>query len=583
MVINRGLVAISAEIKKRINAIVPSAYSTDTFVEIDKEMRDGENDLPVDQWRRYYVSMQDLDKGQFDGNYVYSQKDIGVSIHLFYSESGANRVIGTPDVDFDALALQDVDDVERALRGHIITDDGCSARLLFNRSSVTSDGIEAEIIIDFTMPVFLRGEAAIQDLFIGPNMMHTLNGGDKFYLVLRSDLACEVTVSSSPAGCVHLGSVMLGTGVPTVLEVTCTTANTYTFSVTSENGGSDTCEVQVYPASDFVLVGPDQAIPNDIWSVNLAVAASNNGIFPVTGSANLTLPETVTIVSNKGVIPVTITERGSHSVVVGGDTCTFTSVTPETKIPYYNNQYYQIDPVYNAGTGSGIFSGGAGDYAIVQTPDDNGDLFFTFAYRYKPIQNTSASGSLFAYIGAGSATNYSNWAVVNYTYLQRPSLHFRNYENTTNRAYYVTSLQTFNNWHDVVITYQYNVNTQTGILYIWTDGAQNPVGGAALGALDRIGLVYNEAMTKTKTFQMMPSGIGRFEFYDIYISNNYAWDSDDVSAFVAKSAIDPDHYTLYWPLQKNTDLPYLVDYDRKNNVPLYIPGPHPEIEWIPKP
>jgi hypothetical protein len=172
---------------------------------------------------------------------------------------------------------------------------------------------------------------------------------------------------------------------------------------------------------------------------------------------------------------------------------------------------------------------------------------------------------------------------VNYTYLQRPSLHFRNYENTTTRAYYVNSWQTFNNWHDVVITYQYNVNTQTGILYIWTDGVQNPVGGAALGSLDRIGWVYNEAITKTKTIQLMSSGIGRFEFYDIYISNNYAWNSDDVSAFSAKSAIDPDHYSLYWPLQKNTDLPYLVDYDRKNNVPLYIPGPHPEIEWVPKP
>jgi len=242
--INKGLVAIAAAIKQRINACVPSAYSTDTFVEIDKNMEQGENDTPVDQWRRYYVTMYDMDKGDFDGNYSYSNKTVQVTIHLLYSEAGMNRVIGSPDVDFMSLVHQDADDVENAVRGHIVTDDGSTARLLFQRSSINSDGIEADVSIDFEMPVFLKGTAPVQNLFIGPNMAHSLNEGTKFYLVLVSDLACSVSLVSSPAGCTHDASITLGSGTPQIVEVTCSSANTYTFSISSENGGSDSCIVK---------------------------------------------------------------------------------------------------------------------------------------------------------------------------------------------------------------------------------------------------------------------------------------------------------------------------------------------------
>lgn len=582
MVIQRGLVAIANEIKQRINACVPTAYSTDTFVEIDKDMREGENDLPVDQWRRYYVTMRDMDKGSFDGNYVYSNKVVGVTVHMLYSESGANRVIGTPDVDFDALALQDVDDIEKALRGHIWTEDGCSARLLFSRSSVSSDGIEAEISIDFEMPVFLRGTAAIQDLFIGPDAAHTLNEGNKFYLVLVSDLACSVALASSPAGCTHDSSITLLSGTPQIVEVTCSTANTYTFSVTSENGGSDTCEVQVYPASDFVLVGPDQAVPNDIWSVNLAVAAANNGIFPVTGSANLTLPETVEIVNNKGVIPVTITARGSHSVTVGDDTCNFTSATPAAKIPRFDifhfsteygskGRYYFYLPV------TGCITPAVEQYCLLNKLGDN-TRRFTLAARMRAIYTlTNINGSA-AVMGVGPTNGYTTAHMMLHTVgASNLSFYYYNVGGVLQSAPTNTALVNDSNWYDYVFNVYYDCNTMTGYIESWRNGVYTSK--TNLTSTQEPG--YNQA-TWFHKFLLCPYN-QKMDLYDIYVSNTTLWTQTEATAYHAKTAIDSSKYTLHWPCEKTTDLPYYVEYDTKNNMPLTFNPQTEYLTWVPKP
>jgi hypothetical protein len=127
--------------------------------------------------------------------------------------------------------------------------------------------------------------------------------------------------------------------------------------------------------------------------------------------------------------------------------------------------------------------------------------------------------------------------------------------------------------------YEYNVITKTGTLKGYTNG--NLVNTVILGADDEIG--YYNSSVETKDFSIAGAAPVSWAIYDMYIANDIYWDSATISKFFNKETVDSANITIHWPMQKNTDLPYLVDYDRKNNVPLYIPGPHPNLEWVAKP
>ena len=150
--------------------------------------------------------------------------------------------------------LQDAHDLQRALQGPIVTADGSTGRLLYDNANRSEDDEEATLVVSFRLPVFLRGTAQVPALYLGPSQQHALNGGSQFYLVAQSDLACSGVLASSPAGCSHDTALDLGSGKPQVIECTCTTAGTYTFTLTGASG-TTTCTVSVFAATvlDFTI------------------------------------------------------------------------------------------------------------------------------------------------------------------------------------------------------------------------------------------------------------------------------------------------------------------------------------------
>ena len=276
-----GLPGILAVIEQRILACVPTTFATDTFVKADRAQREGQNNLLIDYWRQFGVEVSDSDPSAFQGNYAYQNRTLQLNVLLWYSRAGAARVTGNPDVDFQALAFQDAHDIQRALQGPITTADGSTARVIYQNVNVSQDDVGAEVAISFELPCFLRGTAQVPALYLGPSQQHALDGGSKFYLVAQSDLACSGVLASSPAGCTHDTALDLGSGTPQVIEVTCTTAGTYTFTL-SGNGGSDTCEVQVYATTMPI-------------SFNLPVFSKNPGLVELTYPEGITGPATVII------------------------------------------------------------------------------------------------------------------------------------------------------------------------------------------------------------------------------------------------------------------------------------------------
>jgi len=559
-----GLPGILAVIEQRILACVPTTFATDTFVKADRAQREGQNNLLIDYWRQFGVEVSDSDPSAFQGNYAYQNRTLQLNVLLWYSRAGAARVTGNPDVDFQALAFQDAHDIQRALQGPITTADGSTARVIYQNVNVSQDDVEAEVAISFELPCFLRGTAQVPALYLG----------SKFYLVAQSDLACSGVLASSPAGCTHETALDLGSGTPQVIEVTCTTAGTYTFTLTGA-GGTSTCTITLYPSSDFVILGPDQAVPNDQWTLNLAVAAASNGVLPVIGSANLALPETVEIVNNKGVIPVTIVSRGSHSVAVGGDTCNFTSVAPSAKVPLFcNDRTAQLAASVSERVCAYGAVGQTGNVTVGRSAID-GHKRFTIAFRFKYVSGSGGSwNTLFGV--------HTNWYIQHNNSGQRILyLAYANYQNTATKGYVLSNSFTVGVLANVVIVYDFDVVARTGSILCYLNSTTPTV--LPLVDIDEVGR-YDAILTDAVwSMVAMDKYYCKAALYDIIIHNTIAWPIETVTQFLNAEAIDQSNYTAYWPLQKNTDLPYLVDYDLKNNVPLYIPGPHPNLEWVAKP
>lgn len=575
-----GLPAIIAEIEQRVLACVPSAFATDTWVKADRKQYEAQNDILIDYWRHFDLEITDSDPSNFQGNYAYQNRDIRLDLYTWYSRAGANRVAGTPDVDWQALMMQDAHDLQRALQGPIVTSDGSTGRLIYDNANRSEDDQEATLIVSFRLPVFLRGTAQVPELYLGPNQAYTLNAGTKFYLVAQSDLACSASLSSSPAGCTHATALDLGSGTPQVIEVTSGPAGTYTFTLASSSG-TTSCTVVVYPASDFVLVGPDHAVPNDQWTLNLAVAAANNGTFPVTGSANLTLPENVTIVNNKGVIPVTIKLRGSHSVTVGDDTCNFTSATPAATIPRFDP--FHFFSIYgNKGRyayylpSSGCITPAVEQYCMLNKLGDN-TRRFTLAARMRAIYTATNINSSVAVMGVGPTNSYSIAHMMLHTVgASSLSFYYYNVGGVLQSAPTNTALVNDSNWYDYVFNVYYDCNTMTGYIESWRNGVYTSK--TNLTSAQEPG--YNQA-TWFHKFLLCPNN-QKMDLYDIYVSNTTLWTQTEVDAYHGETTVDPSKYTLHWTCEKNTDLPYHVEYDSKNNMPLTFNPQTEYLTWVPK-
>ena len=234
------------EIKEKVLSLTPSIYCSDTFLSADKMSFEGqEASIPV-AFRHFDVSITDDVPGAFSGSYSYQHKDYAVQVNLMYSKTGVNRVLGSSEIDFEAFISSDINDVEKALMRPITTTDGSTGRLLRQGSMIQQADNVMVATIQYTLSAFLRGSAKVPDLYIGPSQKHSLNGGETIYMVCHSDLAVDVTVSSSPAGLEHIATLHLAAGTPTALELVTEDVGTYTVTISGASGTASTT-VQVFP------------------------------------------------------------------------------------------------------------------------------------------------------------------------------------------------------------------------------------------------------------------------------------------------------------------------------------------------
>lgn len=570
-----GYPALHAELNTRIRTCVPSNYSTDTFVPYSNDPQVGPEKTEPILFRNFTIHFDDHYPGDFAGNYAYNNKNVSVVVSIYYTEAGANRVLGTDDVDFRAFCMQDVDDLEEVLIPIILLEDGTTARMIRTNAVVNNDETTVQVDINYNMPVFIRSTQKVPKLYIGPDQKHTLDGGTKFYLVAQSDLAVDATIASSPAGLTHVSSLVLGSGVPSVVEFTAAAAGTYTFTLASSSG-TTSCTVVVYPSSDYTFVGPNQAVPNDQWTLNIAVASSTNGTVAVTGSANITVPATVAIVNNKGVIPVTIVTRGTHTVTVGSNTCTFTSATPVTTVPYFNPwnffDVYGTKGNYSYYTPlSGCIDPRVENYACMNVLGDN-TRRFTLAVKLKTSQVNTSTGI----IGVGATNSYYNAHMMLHTYgPTNLSFYWYNVSGVIQAPSTNTALVNDNNWYSYVFNVFYDRNTMTGYVESWRNGVYTAKTNLVSTSEPGYG-----AATWFHKFLIQPAG-QKMSMRDIYVSNTTLWTQTEASAHHAGTTIDPSKYTLHWTCQKNTGLPYHIEYDTKNNMPMTFDPSCGVLTWVP--
>jgi hypothetical protein len=500
------------EIKRRVNICVPSLYSTDNFIYIDKANLEGENATNPFLFRHFYIELSDDENGDYAGNYSYTNKTCNLTVSVFYSESGANRTLGTDDINFRAFAMQDCNDLENALRTAITTDDGSTARLIYQGANIDTDGKSIVAIMNYSMPVFLRGTQKVPDLYIGPNQEHALDGGTKFYLVVHSDLAVEAVITSTPAGLTHVSTMALGSGTTSVLECTVAAAGTYVVTITGKTGTSS-ATVQVY--REFIPVTDGSY---DIGLVTKQPGTITFSIDPPTG-----------LIVNNG-----------NPLIVAPSSTTILRTWPN---PYT----VKAEAVLGPDT----------EMLVCQEADRlDGHDRFTIAFRikYYPL----------IYINTTYQTVFA--LQINTTTTAHFMIQMTNTNTRALRLYWVYSVGvskthygpnwTGNDWVNYIVTYDYDTVAQSGTLITRVDNI-TPI-TTAITEANKIGTVVAAQLPyRSLTFRQVGHDLA---MYDFYFSRNKTWDQTLVDSFIAKETIDPVNYNYYWPCK---------NYSNNRNVDIY--------------
>jgi len=198
----------------------------------------------------------------------------------------------------------------------------------------------------------------------------------------------------------------------------------------------------------------------------------------------------------------------------------------------------------------------------------------TFAFRMKYISGT---GSSWCPIFGVS----NNWYIYHNNTGQR-ILHFTFQNAAKTGSYIFTLYKTLNigSYHNIVVIYDFDMVVRTGTVTCYLDSTSNP-GITALTTLHEVGS-YSTDTDAVWSLDFCRNYPCKANIYDFMMHNTTAWDIATIGKFMNAETIDSANYSAYWPMKKDNDLPYLVDYDKKNNVPMYIPGTYPNLEWVPE-
>jgi hypothetical protein len=306
---------------------------------------------------------------------------------------------------------------------------------------------------------------------------------------------------------------------------------------------------------------------------------------------NIFPPSTTVHAGDVVQLPFYCSEPGTVVVTSSDETVATVAgsvVIPEAGpyIPIFSNHRTSYDALgqYDKQRSGGIATG-PNPYCLAgQDIDKVGNIkYFNVAFRFYIYQTGYNSWhNIISVDMPSSSIATCNWAVLHNTSgLQYPYFIWRNVQNT---AYYTQAPSYKLNagvWYDIIWRYEFDTVTRLGVLK-YNSNIHSPW-TYNLTDLHEIGYYIEYGHDKTFSVNLCNYYYGKGSVYDIMICNNAQWTDQDVDNYINKDPIDSSKYTLYWPLKKITDQPYLVDYDRKNNIPLYVNGPHPNLTWVAHP
>ena len=222
-------------------------------------------------------------------------------------------------------------------------------------------------------------------------------------------------------------------------------------------------------------------------------------------------------------------------------------------------------------------------YAGLTTPVDNIKKL-TVAFRIY-CKSSAWTGGSYYFIGTPYYfnTNYPNWLIRPISASSRTfGIYFRNAQDTATKGpYYITGAAghiNIDEWTDIYFTYEYNVVARAGMIKVYTNDVKRYE--YVLGDDAEIGYWHNTYLTKD--FSVCGSVSADLGVYDLYICNEHLWTATEIAQFRAHQTIDQSKYSVYWSMKKDDDRPYLIDVCPKSGAVINVPGPNPNLEWIPE-
>lgn len=294
-------------------------------------------------------------------------------------------------------------------------------------------------------------------------------------------------------------------------------------------------------------------------------------------------PSTTVRVGDIVQLPLTCTEPGDvvitssdESVAVVSTPVTIADAGPYVPLfdPFYYVAEYGVRGQFYGIPYIGCMTPEVENFACLNVLPDN-TRRFSLAVRLKIYQWVTTD----PIIGVGplTGTTYSHMMLITSSGNQ---LLFYYYTTAGGSKSVNTSALLVNdsNWYDYVFNVFFDRNTNTGYVEGWRNGVYTAKSTTMIDGTWEPGYFLAGAFSK---FLICPS-TKKLEIRDVYVSNDTLWTQTEVDAYHAGTVIDSSKYTLHWPCEKNTELPYYIENDTKNNMPLSFNGPPSYVTWVPK-
>lgn len=309
------------EIERRINSCKPTLFSTDYFSVVDKNLFENNSEQPF-LFRNFNISIENGNPAVFAGDYKYKNKIFNVSINVFYNISGANRVLGTSEIDFKAFCMQDAEDILNVLDTPIILEDGSNGRLLFANNIIDMDDENVVLSLNFEMHTFLVSESFIHEksVYVSPTAAQLLLSisNSITYMIIS-----DANISNCSVSCAGVtfseDSFFIEKGKPKYITATVSETGNYTINFVI-GGVTYTREIYAFEHginTTSYLFQPNPAHQYET-TIKIVYYNVNDGTYNVEyGDLLITGPSSIIVENNFAEFNVEINDFDPHTITIG--------------------------------------------------------------------------------------------------------------------------------------------------------------------------------------------------------------------------------------------------------------------------